>query len=492
VVDAGQESVMNELTGQDWFWPALAVVIGLPVLLLVCTELHAFLVRRHSSFAKPVLMLRNYILPVFALLLLIDQVNDTEVEATWTRIIATVFGFLIILFVLSGANAVLFGEARSGTWRDRLPSIFVDLGRLVLIIISLGVLFSWVWGTDVGGLFTALGVTSIVIGLALQNAVGPIIAGLLLLFEQPFKIGDWLDTAVGKGRVVEVNWRAVHIDTGNGLQIIPNAMLATGSFTNLSRIQGPTFNSVATVQFSLNDQPGLVASTLLSVARDLPLRNPLLDAKVTDLGEGQYKIAVPVNAPADEGPTKTVLLHRAWYSARRAGLHLDDVEYTRDGDHEVMVAELARISTTLQLGSEDAEVIVRNSRLLQYCEGEVVQRAGTVPGNLLFIVEGTVVLLVDSPSGILDVGELSAGDYLGMTTLTRQKAITAVHALTDTTVIQVPRATIEPIVRRNPALAKRLDAAIEVRRRMANEALAETGSATGVDVVNAPGGRGSA
>ncbi|PZU04380.1 MAG: hypothetical protein DI630_01215 [Gordonia sp. (in: high G+C Gram-positive bacteria)] len=466
---------MNELTDQEWFWPALAVVVGLPVLLLVLTEVHAFLVRRSSSYAKPVALLRNYVLPLLALLLLIDQVDGADVDATWTRIIATVFGFLIILFVLSGANAVLFGEARAGSWRERLPSIFVDLGRLVLIVISLGVLFSWVWGTDVGGLFTALGVTSIVIGLALQNAVGPIIAGLLLLFEQPFRIGDWLDTAAARGRVVEVNWRAVHIDTGNGLQIIPNAMLATGSFTNLSRIQGPTFNSIATLQYSANDAPGMIASTLLEVARDLPLRNPRLDATVTDLGEAKYKVTVPVSAPAHEGPTRSTLLHRAWYASRRAGLHLDDAEYSLDGERDLVAAEMATIAPRLHIGTEDTEMIIQNSKVLQYCGGEVILRAKTVADHMLFIVTGSVALNVPTEDGgELGVGDLSAGEYLGMTALTRQKVIAGAHAVVDTTVIAVPRATLDPIVRRNPGLAQRLDEAIEVRRRLAGEALSQS------------------
>jgi small-conductance mechanosensitive channel len=65
------------------------------------------------------------------------------------------------------------------------------------IIIGIGLLLSWVWGADIGGLVTAVGVNSIVIGLAVQTAVGPVIAGLLLLFAQPFRIGDWLDTTSG-------------------------------------------------------------------------------------------------------------------------------------------------------------------------------------------------------------------------------------------------------------------------------------------------------
>lgn len=76
------------------------------------------------------------------------------------------------------------------------------------------------------------------------------------------------------------------------------------------------------------------------------------------------------------------------------------------------------------------------------------------------------------PSGPQNVGQLGSGDYLGMTALTRQKVLAGAHAISDTTVISVPRATLESIVRRNPALAQRLDEAIEVRRRLATEAQA--------------------
>ena len=65
-----------------------------------------------------------------------------------------------------------------------------------------------------------------------------IISGLLLLFEQPFQLGDWLETPTARGRVVEVNWRATHIDTGNGMQIMPNSALAGATFTNLSQPAG--------------------------------------------------------------------------------------------------------------------------------------------------------------------------------------------------------------------------------------------------------------
>ena len=42
-----------------------------------------------------------------------------------------------------------------------------------------------------------------------------------------------------RGQIVEVNWRAVHLDTGNGIVVMPTAELAEGSFTNLSRTPEP-------------------------------------------------------------------------------------------------------------------------------------------------------------------------------------------------------------------------------------------------------------
>ena len=260
---------MTSVFDQPWFGWALAVVIGFPVLLVILTEWHTALVRRGSALAKPISLLRNYVLPAGALLILLTQAGDVSAQATPVRIIATVFGFVVLLMLLAAINAALFTNAERGTWQQRIPSIFVDIVRLVLIIAGLAVLFSFVWDADVAGLFTALGVTSIVLGLALQNAVGSVISGLLLLFEQPFQLGDWLQTPTARGRVVEVNWRAVHIDTGNGIQIMPNAALASASFTNLSRPSGAHAVTIAST-FALQDRPDEVLALLARVAGDLP------------------------------------------------------------------------------------------------------------------------------------------------------------------------------------------------------------------------------
>ncbi|MGV1086421.1 MAG: mechanosensitive ion channel domain-containing protein [Mycobacterium sp.] len=468
---------MTTLTGQPWFWPALAVVLGLPLALLILNEVQGVLIRRNSAYVKPVALLRNWLLPAGAVYLLIDQFNHGEQidgHPTWVKLAATVFGFLIMLVLLSGANAALFGEARTGSWRDRLPGIFVDLGRLILIIIGIALLLSWVWGANIGGLITAVGVTSIVIGLAVQNAVGPVISGLLLLFEQPFRIGDWLDTKFGKGRVVEVNWRAVHIDTENGVQIVPNAALAGDAFVNLSRTTAPYFKAKAALIFAPDDPPGQVKATLLSVAESLPAKLAGIPASVTAIGAGGYRVTVPIASPGDDGGTANLLQHRAWYAAQRAGLHLDAVKSRRKEKGAYVAEQIQVIAASLGLGPEAAATMLAGARLLPFAEGETIQQPNSVPTSVGFIVGGEVGTFVTAADGRrLSLGDLEVGDYIGGTALTRQRMITGVLALTDTTLVAVSREAMNTVIQQDHRLARQIGETIELRRRAAREALAE-------------------
>jgi len=124
---------------EPWFWPALAVIVGLPIVLIVLGELQESLANRASPAARVVRLVRNLIAPVAALLVLVSLAEGAEVEGSWTRIVATVLGFLVIVVLINGLNVALFVTARKGSWRDRLPSIFIDVGRFLLITIAIAV-----------------------------------------------------------------------------------------------------------------------------------------------------------------------------------------------------------------------------------------------------------------------------------------------------------------------------------------------------------------
>ena len=99
---------MSSVLDAPWFYWAVGVAVGLPVVLVVLTELRNALARRGSGLAKPVGLLRNYIVPLIALLLLLVQANQISADATPVRIVGTVLGFVVLVLLLSGLNATLF------------------------------------------------------------------------------------------------------------------------------------------------------------------------------------------------------------------------------------------------------------------------------------------------------------------------------------------------------------------------------------------------
>ncbi|MFB7249372.1 mechanosensitive ion channel domain-containing protein [Microbacterium sp. NPDC056234] len=467
---------MAEAFQNGWAWWVITIAIGVPVLLVVLTELIGAFARRGNPVAGPLRLLRNWVIPSGALFALLLFAMQSPADQVWVRVVATVFGFLVILLVLSSFNVALFANAEPGSWRDRIPTIFVEIARLALVVVGLALLFSWVWEADVGGLITALGVTSIVIGLALQNAVGGVISGLLLLFEQPFKIGDWLDAAGVRGRVVEVNWRAVHIDTGSGIQIVPNSSLSGASFTNLSEPEGP-YSATTEVKFSTDDPPHEVMALLIEIADALPMRVRGERAGVGYSGGGAYSVSIPLSGPSDAGQALSMYLSWLWYAARRRGFALDGDSTDPLAEPERVRAAVAEIAPTLHLRDDDIESLASSARLARYGVGEVVLPSGVIPEAVNVVLSGRASLALEVDGARIEFASAEPGEIIGHTALTRERSQAVTVASEILTVVEVPLETVDALIRSRPRLAAEIGGALEMKRRLASDRLAELGIA---------------
>ena len=458
------------VTDPLWLYWAIGLAVGLPVALIGLTEWHHALERRQSALARPVNLLRSYLVPLAALLVLLVKVAQVPAHVTSVRALATVFGFVVLVLLLSGLNATLFEGAAQGSWRQRVPTIFRDVTRLLLIAVGLMLIFSYVWGVRVGGLFTALGVTSVVIGLMLQNSVGQIVSGLFMLFEQPFRIGDWLDTPAARGRIVEANWRAVHIQTDRGLQITPNSVLAATSFTNLSRPPGAHQLEITT-RFALTDPPDRVRRLLLRVASALPQRKSDVAPTSAAAGGREYRVSIALKSPADDSAARATFLRWIWYAARREGLHLDGAYDDFSTPARVQMAMRTVVAPALRLSLTDQQSLIPHAKMVRYGTDEVVQYAGEVPTAMTFLIRGSVRLTTTTEDGsVILLGLLEEGSFLGLTTLTRQPSNSGAYALEEVTALEIAREHIEDVVLRTPLLLQELGRIIEDRRKETSRA----------------------
>jgi hypothetical protein len=78
---------------------------------------------------------RNLVLPTLALLLFSLQVLGQDRTASSVRLVETLFWFFVINAVLSALNVLLFAGAREGTWQSRMPKLFIDLVRAIIVLI---------------------------------------------------------------------------------------------------------------------------------------------------------------------------------------------------------------------------------------------------------------------------------------------------------------------------------------------------------------------
>src|ERR1700723_2249919 len=147
-------------------------------------------------------------------------------------------GLLEILWWL-GAAWLTSGFLRAFVVLGRKPTEAKLVQDLLAALIYLAAMFAIVANVldlPVKGLLATSGALAIVIGLALQSSLGDVFSGIVLNLERPYHVGDWiiLDREL-QGTVIETNWRATHILTGNqDIAIIPNSVIAKSKLVNCS------------------------------------------------------------------------------------------------------------------------------------------------------------------------------------------------------------------------------------------------------------------
>jgi small-conductance mechanosensitive channel len=145
--------------------------------------------------------------------------------------------------------------------------LLADLASgLVYAIAFVGIMDS-VLKQPVSTVLATSGVLAIVLGLALQNTLADVFAGIALNIERPFRAGDWI-TVPGEieGQVIEINWRATRIKTlANDMIVIPNSVIAKNVVTNHRPLIEPNF---CTIEIKVDQKilPSRVISALEEAA----------------------------------------------------------------------------------------------------------------------------------------------------------------------------------------------------------------------------------
>lgn len=167
---------------------------------------------------------------------------ETILETWWQSFLnnlpSIVAGLLIFLFSIYLARWLVRAVERVMARRGGDAELTLLVGRLTRgAVITLGVVLALQQaGVDVTAILTGLGVVGFTVGFALKDISANFVAGIILLFQQPFDLGDTISVNQYTGTVLDINLRATEMLTIDGLQVtIPNNDLLTSTITNFSR-----------------------------------------------------------------------------------------------------------------------------------------------------------------------------------------------------------------------------------------------------------------
>jgi len=160
-----------------------------------------------------------------------------------------------------------------GSMKHGVPVLMVNIFSLIMSLVLVMWVAASIFTIELTPLLATSAAFSVVLGLAMQDTLGNLFAGISLQVDRAFDIGDWLEVTIGGvktvGQVKEITWRAtVMVGWADELIILPNRTLSNSQIAN----------------FSLGDQP-IIRSQMFRVryGTDLQVAKQALLAGLKDV-----------------------------------------------------------------------------------------------------------------------------------------------------------------------------------------------------------------
>jgi small-conductance mechanosensitive channel len=397
------------------------------------------------------------------------------------RIVKIFLWMAVVISVIRFVGYMILSTIRGS--QSEVSSLIKTVLSVVLYIVAFFIIFQTQYpAVPLAPLFTGSTILGIVVGLALQDTLGNLFAGIATQADQPFQVGDVVTiTNKGEGIVESVSWRGVKIRTfQNKLLIISNAVLgkeiievAPRGNLNARVVLFNTLyvNSPAKTIQAVRDAVRQVENVSQKIRPIVRMRS-LADSGI------DWEIKYWLDDYSKFNDTDALLRQRLWYVFQREKIdfayptrtvHIaEKKEETTFVEYVNTVSEsLQRIPLFAPLSEEEVQRLATASATRIYAPGEAIVRRGQEGNSMFVIVRGAVKVQIPENDYQKTINHLSANDFFGeMSLLTGQPRTATVIAEEETEVIQIKKTALRPLFEANPDLMKAICDIIEERREL--------------------------
>jgi small-conductance mechanosensitive channel len=385
---------------------------------------------------------------------------------------------LAIVFVRA-LTEIIFGLAFRLRRGYEASNLVRNIFSISVYLVILAIIFKR-FGFDLGALFTTSAIFGVIIGLALQETLGNLFAGLSLHADKPFQVGDVVTLGGrGTGVVESVTWRGVKIRTfQHHILLVSNSSIAKEMIEVCPRhnlnARIVLFNTLYT------DSPAKTIQVVREAVREAENVSQMIApvVRIRNFGDSsiEYEVKYWPEDYARHNDTDALIRQRIWYAFRRAQIsfafptrtiHIErDAKHAEmPNKHRALVERLSAISIFAPLSETELTQLASATGTHIFAPGETVIRAGDKASSMFVINRGCVEVRTNEDHDSRTVATLNEGDFFGeMALFTGEPRTANVLATEETEVLEIGHQAIKDLFESNPDLVESLSHTIVERR----------------------------
>lgn len=408
----------------------------------------------------------------------------------FVHIIKIILWMALVIAIVRYIAFLVYKTALRGAGQSEIGSLVKTVISIIIYILAFFIIFQSQYpNVQLAPLFTGSTILGIVVGLALQDTLGNLFAGIALQADQPFQVGDVVTFANGSGGVIEnVSWRGVKIRTyQNKILVMSNAVLGKESievapkgnlnarlvFFNTLYTDSPA-KTIQVVREAVR-QVENVSQKMRPVVRIRTLADSGIDWEIKYWAEDYSKF----------NDTDALIRQRVWYAfnrekinfaypTRTVYMHAEKTEPTLEDYLNTTAERLSTIPIFSPLSDDELQQLALASKNRVYAPGEAIVRRGQQGNSMFVVTRGSVDVQIMQGTEMKTINTLRENDYFGeMSLLTGEPRTATVMAVEETEVVQINKSALKPIFEVNPDLVQSVSEMIEERRLLLNAKVSE-------------------
>lgn len=161
-----------------------------------------------------------------------------DIQNVLSSVLIVIFAYILIKIsdIIIEAWGRMWKRRTRSKYKDTVFPLIRKLSMVFIAAVAVIVILS-VWGIQIAPFLAGLGIAGIAIGLAMQDSLGDLFSGVMLILDTTYKVGDKIRLDTGEvGIVHEITMRSTRVQTYDGnIIIIPNSNMAKAKIINYAQ-----------------------------------------------------------------------------------------------------------------------------------------------------------------------------------------------------------------------------------------------------------------